>query len=54
MAKGETGYTKVNSEKEEGREAEAAGLSDDNVKGKPGHSGRGCAAGWGREEGEFG
>lgn len=54
MAKGHTGYTEFNPEKQEGRETEAASQSDENIKGKPRDSGRGSAAGWCREEGEFG
>lgn len=53
MAKGDTGYTEFNPEKEEGRETEAASQYDENVKGKTGDSGRGSAAGSGREEGDF-
>lgn len=50
VAKGDTGYTEFNPEKEEGRETEAASQSDENVKVKPGDSGRGSAIGWGSKE----
>lgn len=47
MAKGDTGYTVFKLEKE-GTANEAANQSDENVKGKPGDSGRGSAAEGGR------
>lgn len=53
MAKGDTGYTVFKLEKE-GMANEAADQSDENVKEKPGDSGRGSAAGRSRVEGEFG